>query len=328
MFAFVGLLLLTPLMMWHERSQRFRTLSPVEQNLQRASHGAALIVLVGLFVYFIIGLDAARAWFPQFVRYPNDSWPGLLLVLPVVYGLARFLPGISRSWGQRDALLAMRALVKIAVGVVGGWFLVSEPVARELAQNLWTALLSLALVGVAIWCIITGAVRFVLLTMTGRRQPKMPPAFRDPHGAARDATGQEASAAMRGYGGQRGAAPVSAERTAAYRQRQLRTRWCDRAPGLGTLLPRLEVIAPSGKQPYRIIFIGEKSSLADVLRPIAERVHGELLLPTGETTDTMIAEMAARAAVDGRPAVVLYFSDFDPAGWSRCRCRSAANSRR
>lgn len=84
---------------------------------------------------------------------------------------------------------------------------------------------------------------------------------------------------------------------------------------LGTLLPRLEVIAPSGAQPYRIIFIGEKSSLQDVLRPIAEQVHGELLLPTGETTDTMIAEMAERAAADGRPAVVLYFSDFDPSGW-------------
>ena len=29
----------------------------------------------------------------------------------------------------------------------------------------------------------------------------------------------------------------------------------------------------------------------------------------------MIAEMAARAAADPRPAVVLYFSDFDPSGW-------------
>ena len=29
----------------------------------------------------------------------------------------------------------------------------------------------------------------------------------------------------------------------------------------------------------------------------------------------MIAEMAARAAEDPRPAVVLYFSDFDPSGW-------------
>jgi hypothetical protein len=52
-----------------------------------------------------------------------------------------------------------------------------------------------------------------------------------------------------------------------------------------------------------------------VLRPIAEMVNGELLLPTGEATDTMIAEMAERAAADGRPAVVLYFSDFDPSGW-------------
>jgi len=29
----------------------------------------------------------------------------------------------------------------------------------------------------------------------------------------------------------------------------------------------------------------------------------------------MIAELAERAAADGRPTVVLYFSDFDPAGW-------------
>jgi hypothetical protein len=86
-------------------------------------------------------------------------------------------------------------------------------------------------------------------------------------------------------------------------------------PVLGTLLPHVSVIAPRGAQPYRIIFIGEKSSLSDVLGPLAERVNGELLLPTGEATETMIAEMAERAAADGRPAVVLYFSDFDPSGW-------------
>ena len=86
-------------------------------------------------------------------------------------------------------------------------------------------------------------------------------------------------------------------------------------PALGALLPHLSVIAPRGAQPYRIIFIGEKSSLLDVLGPIAELVNGELLLPTGEATETMIAEMAERAAADGRPAVVLYFSDFDPSGW-------------
>ena len=72
---------------------------------------------------------------------------------------------------------------------------------------------------------------------------------------------------------------------------------------------------PVARQPYRIILIGEKSSLGEVLEPIARQVKGELLLPTGEMSDTMIAEMAARAAADPRPAVVLYFSDFDPSGW-------------
>jgi hypothetical protein len=42
-----------------------------------------------------------------------------------------------------------------------------------------------------------------------------------------------------------------------------------------------------------------------------------LLLPTGEISDTQIAEMAERAVNDpaGRPAVVLSFSDFDPSGY-------------
>jgi hypothetical protein len=94
-------------------------------------------------------------------------------------------------------------------------------------------------------------------------------------------------------------------------------------PELNAVLPLLWVTPPRGRQPYRIIMIGEKSSLGEVLRPIAEMVQGELLLPTGEATDTMIAELAARAAEgileraakDDRPAVVLYFADFDPAGF-------------
>jgi hypothetical protein len=68
------------------------------------------------------------------------------------------------------------------------------------------------------------------------------------------------------------------------------------------------------RQPYRIILLGEKTSLRDILLPLAEQVGGELLLPTGEASDSMIAALAARAQEDGRPAAVLYFSDFDPSG--------------
>jgi hypothetical protein len=76
--------------------------------------------------------------------------------------------------------------------------------------------------------------------------------------------------------------------------------------------PTCEFQAP---QPYRIIMIGEKASLDSILLPVVKKVGGELFLPTGETSDTMLADMACRIAADRRPAVVLYFSDFDPSGW-------------
>jgi hypothetical protein len=68
------------------------------------------------------------------------------------------------------------------------------------------------------------------------------------------------------------------------------------------------------EQPYRLCFVGEKTSLRPVLQPIAARTQGELLLPTGEISDTLIAELAARAITDERPTIVFYFSDFDPSG--------------
>jgi DNA topoisomerase VI subunit B len=94
----------------------------------------------------------------------------------------------------------------------------------------------------------------------------------------------------------------------------LTTEFAVELPEIGDLLPRLSGSAPVVAQPYRIILVGEKSSLGEVLEPIAQEVRGELLLPTGEISDTMLSEMAARAAADPRPSVVLYFSDFDPSG--------------
>jgi len=78
------------------------------------------------------------------------------------------------------------------------------------------------------------------------------------------------------------------------------------------LLPSVYCEDLAAEQPYRIIMIGEKTSLGPALR----RPWGvdEVLLPSGEPSDTMIAGMASRANEDDRPAVVLYFSDFDPGG--------------
>jgi hypothetical protein len=67
--------------------------------------------------------------------------------------------------------------------------------------------------------------------------------------------------------------------------------------------------------PYRLAPIGEKSSLADILGPLAGRYDADLYLPSGEISDTQVYLMARAAQDDGPPLVVFYFADCDPAGW-------------
>ena len=94
-------------------------------------------------------------------------------------------------------------------------------------------------------------------------------------------------------------------------------------PDLDELLPGISFGGGyKARQPFRIVLIGEKTSLSEVLDPIARLKAVELLLPTGDISDTMIYDMAHRAAADGRPLVVLYFSDFDPSSHHMPTCMS------
>jgi len=86
-------------------------------------------------------------------------------------------------------------------------------------------------------------------------------------------------------------------------------------PDADDIVPTIGVRDFIGVQPYKLVFVGEKSSLAEVLTPIAQSRHADLYLPTGEISDTQLYQMARIGAEDGRPMVVLYFSDCDPAGW-------------
>ena len=78
------------------------------------------------------------------------------------------------------------------------------------------------------------------------------------------------------------------------------------AAGLARFVPR---------QPYRLVFFGEKTSLKDVLAPLAAEFGADLYLMSGQISDTYLHQMARDAAADGRPLVVFTFSDFDPAGY-------------
>lgn len=72
-------------------------------------------------------------------------------------------------------------------------------------------------------------------------------------------------------------------------------------------------------QPYRIVVVGEKSSIGDVLAPLCDHWGADLYLPGGHPTDSMVYALARTAAEDGRPLIVLYFSDCDPSGYDMPR---------
>lgn len=68
------------------------------------------------------------------------------------------------------------------------------------------------------------------------------------------------------------------------------------------LLPTVEVANFTGAQPFKLVMVGEKSSLAEVLGPVAASYKADLYLPTGEISDTLIYRMAQIGAADGRPS--------------------------
>jgi hypothetical protein len=86
-------------------------------------------------------------------------------------------------------------------------------------------------------------------------------------------------------------------------------------PDAVDLLPSVYVDSFRVDQPYRLVFFGEKTSLEEVLSPVTRDCRADLYLPAGEISDTMLHQMAAAGAADGRPMVVLCFCDCDPSGW-------------
>lgn len=86
-------------------------------------------------------------------------------------------------------------------------------------------------------------------------------------------------------------------------------------PDVDELEPTIEAKDFRGVQPFKIVLFGEKSSLEPVLAPVAKNYKADLYLPTGEISDTLLYRMASVGAQDGRPMVVLTFSDCDPSGW-------------
>jgi hypothetical protein len=85
-------------------------------------------------------------------------------------------------------------------------------------------------------------------------------------------------------------------------------------PSVDEIEPTVWVQGFEARQPYHLVIFGEKSSLSEVILPIAKHFDADVYLPTGEITDTLLYQMAQDGAQDGRPMRVFTLADFDPAG--------------
>ena len=86
-------------------------------------------------------------------------------------------------------------------------------------------------------------------------------------------------------------------------------------PTVDEIKPKIEAKGFMPRQPFKLVFFGEKTSLDTVLGPLATEYDADLYLPSGEISDTLLWRMASTGAADGREMVVLVFADCDPAGY-------------
>lgn len=86
-------------------------------------------------------------------------------------------------------------------------------------------------------------------------------------------------------------------------------------PDADELKPKIQVSGFEVKQPYRLAFYGEKTSLGTVLDPLATSYDADLYLPSGEISNSLLAKMAKLGHQDKREMIVFIFADCDPAGY-------------
>ena len=150
------------------RARQWHALNPVEQNLQRASHGAAYIVLP-LAALWLAGPDVIGAFFARCapaVRFVA----GVACAVWFAVAIARLCAGWRRSSTVRDGLLAGRAFCKLPVG--GGLLCWRLP--HDLLAPWLYPVASGSLFFLGLWLAVTGLVRFVLLVRpAGRALPEV-----------------------------------------------------------------------------------------------------------------------------------------------------------
>lgn len=80
--------------------------------------------------------------------------------------------------------------------------------------------------------------------------------------------------------------------------------------------PQLRLSRPTVPQPFHVEIWAEKTTVNDVLRPLAQRYGLNIVTASGEISATACRQLVERAIDSEQPVRILYVSDFDPAGQS------------
>jgi hypothetical protein len=149
--------------------QKFEYLSPLEQNLRRASQGFALMVLSAAAVLvmprtWLTGGHYVTALWPWVLDHPRDAWPLFVCAGLFAIGTIRFLAGAKKAAGARDDIKKPKAAVKLAVGVgIISYLMIVYPRIGAFPGGFYPAMLAWSL---GIWMALVGGMRFALLTIT------------------------------------------------------------------------------------------------------------------------------------------------------------------
>jgi hypothetical protein len=207
---FVGELIALPFVLLKDyRDFHRQHQTPRDAELAKASHGAGVLVLLGLALW-LAGRAQAAPFVDALLGGPADPlrWvPALAFLIVAGWGVLWFATGWRRALaffgGQRDARIITRALCKIAAGLALALILRNPPAAwadiiiagRDAPAASWPA------TALCAWLLTTGIVKFLI---AARGSPKLPvevPAPLKP--PARDATADEAMEDMQGHGGRK-----------------------------------------------------------------------------------------------------------------------------
>jgi hypothetical protein len=160
---FAGLLL-TPILIWVERQQRWRTLDPLEQQLRRASEGFGLIsaALAAVFLYFRFP-ESGHFVVGQCANFGGAGILAAVTALLLVLGYIRFAAGWRRCAGVRDGLKQCGAVARFAAGVVLTVYFARTFGWIYFGPSIWACVAERIGVFAGFWLIVVGAVRFAAL---------------------------------------------------------------------------------------------------------------------------------------------------------------------